>query len=50
MNVLNYFGSVPTGSTIGVVLCVVLYAISIATYNIGFYVKLKTFKIGDKKR
>ncbi len=29
MNVLNILGSVPTSSTMGVVLCVVLYTISV---------------------
>jgi len=34
MNISNCLGSVPTASTIGVVLFVILYAINIATYNL----------------
>ena len=34
MNISNCLGSVPTASTIGIVLYVILYAINIATYNL----------------
>ena len=43
MNISKYLGSVPTSSTIGVIISVILYAISIASYNMVLC-QTKSFK------
>jgi phage terminase large subunit GpA-like protein len=48
MNVLNLLGSIPTGTTMGVILCVVIYAIGIGISSMVAWHSLN-HRTGEKK-